>query len=530
MKAFHRAGAGILALAAVTGLAACSTPPPAAAAGKNLRVYQEDPTSIMPQVDTSTQIGMALCANLMEQNSETGKLEPLVAESVTTKDNRRWTVKLKDWTFHDGTKVTASSYVDAWNTTAYAPNGYDGNGMFNIVQGYADLNPADGSTPKKKTLSGLKAVDAKTIEITLDTANVDLLQRLTTNPMCPLPKSYFDDPEAYAKKPVSNGPYTFESWEPNQQVVLNKWKDFPGGKGFTGDAEKLTFKIYTEVDAAYSDLVAGNLDLIRTADGPLVERAKRDIGDRAAKPIPEQRNQSFLAFPAYLKKYRDPALRAAISLAIDREAITASVLKGQAEPSDSLITPFFDGYRKGACTACAFDPAAAKRKLEEAKANGFDGTVKISYTTGKGANDQLMQAVAGQLTKNLGIKVELDPLLRAKIAEQRENGHFTGIYFGGWGLSYASEDQFLGQYVTGGDGNNANAYSNPRVDTLEAQALAALEPAQRTKLFQQVEDLVLKDMPIAPLYLPKNHALQGPHAEAVAPGGDVEIYRARLRG
>ncbi|MFD6178584.1 MULTISPECIES: peptide ABC transporter substrate-binding protein [unclassified Isoptericola] len=503
---------------------------PAETGDKTLTAFLVEPTSLVPQMDTGTQVGMAMCANLMEMNAETLELEPLVAESIDSDDNQHWTIKLKDWTFQDGTPVTASSYVDAWNATAYAPNALGGNGSMQPIQGYADLNPADGSTPKTKTLSGLKAVDDKTIEITTTEPNGDLPMLLSSNPFCPLPESYYEDPEAYGQHPISNGPYEFESWDHNEQITLKKWDDFPGDEAaFGGGADTFQFKIYTDIEAAYTDFVAGNLDLIRAPDGNMVERAKADVGEQALFQDDRRHNHQFLAFPAYLDKYKDVNLRRAISQAIDREAIVSSVLKGHGQAADAIIPPEFETYREGVCDACAFDPDAAKASLAKAEANGFDGSVKIIYSTSP-ANDQVVEAISNQLQTNLGIKVEIAPGLGPEVAEQRSGGTFDGIYFGGWGLSYASEDQFLSQYVTHADGNDANAYSNPEVDALEAKALAAPDEAERAKNFQLVEDQVVRDLPVTPLYWKNVYGLQSEKAQTVSAKGDIQMYRAKYVG
>ena len=72
----------------------------------------------------------------------------VAAKSITTTDNRVWTITLKDgWTFHNGEKVTADSYINAWNAGAWGPNAHDGNSFFDKIVGYADLNPR---TPSRR--------------------------------------------------------------------------------------------------------------------------------------------------------------------------------------------------------------------------------------------------------------------------------------------------------------------------------------------------------------------------------------------
>ncbi len=63
-----------------------------------------------------------------------------MAESIESEDNPPGPSRLEDgWTFHDGTPVTAASFVDAWNYTAYSPNAQAGSYFFANIEGYGDL-------------------------------------------------------------------------------------------------------------------------------------------------------------------------------------------------------------------------------------------------------------------------------------------------------------------------------------------------------------------------------------------------------
>ncbi len=79
-----------------------------------------------------------------------------------------WTIELNEgWTFHDGTPVTAKSYVDAWNYTALSTNAYGASYFFENVKGYDELQAADGAEPAATTMSGLEAVNDTTISVEL---------------------------------------------------------------------------------------------------------------------------------------------------------------------------------------------------------------------------------------------------------------------------------------------------------------------------------------------------------------------------
>lgn len=487
----------------------------------SLSFNTSEPKSILPQMEPGSQIGMALCSNLMEMNVETQEYEPLVAESVDSDDAQHWTIKLKDgWTFQDGSPVTAESYVDAWNKTAYGPNAWQGNGSFTTFKGYSDLNPSEGK-PKVKELSGVKTPDDSTIEVTLDAPNSDFPMLLSTNPLCPLPEAAFDDPDAYEKKPIGNGPYEFASWDHGVKVELKKWKDFPGDKAFSGGADKLEAKIYTAVDAAYTDFTAGNLDMMRNTTPEIVEKAKNDVGEEAIYEVETGSKQNSLQFPDYLKEYKDPDFRKAVSMSIDREKTIKALLKGQGEASDSLLPPSIEAYEKGACESCTYDPAQAKKLL---KKSGFDDTLTITY--GSGGNDQVIQAIARQIKDNLGIEVKLDPMLPTELSEKQNNGELEGAVYGLWGWTYKSPDQFLSQYQTGGDGNEATEYSNPEVDKLLSKARGEQNETKRNRLFVEAEKKVLNDMPSVPLFIPKDYGMHSQCAQMNEVQGDIQFYRA----
>ena len=184
---------------------------------KKLSFQLTEPKSLVPHEDPGSQVAMATCANLMEVNSETQKLEPLAAKSVTSKDAKTWKIALQDgWTFQDGTPVTANSFVDAWNKTATGSNAWQGNGYFATFVGYKDLNPTDGSKPKTDKLSGVKVIDENNLEVTLTAANADFPKLLSTSAMCPLPEAGLQRSQGIRSQPDLQRPVQVRFLEPQR--------------------------------------------------------------------------------------------------------------------------------------------------------------------------------------------------------------------------------------------------------------------------------------------------------------------------
>nr|WTB28493.1 ABC transporter substrate-binding protein [Streptomyces sp. NBC_00830] len=154
---------------------------------------------------TGLQIASALWAPLTEIDPEDGQLRNVVADSITSKDAKTWTIKIKSgWTFTNGEKLTAKSFVDTWNYTAYAPHAFANNGVFQRVEGYEALNPAKGK-PERDTLSGLKVVDDLTFQVKLKQAFSPYPTTLSYIGVAALPAEVLKDPEKYEHKPIGYG-------------------------------------------------------------------------------------------------------------------------------------------------------------------------------------------------------------------------------------------------------------------------------------------------------------------------------------
>src|SRR5829696_9789561 len=224
----------------------------------------------------------AMTSKLIQYNTENAAPENDIAESIETDDNKLFTVKLKPYKFHDGTEVTAKSFVDAWNYTAYGSNGQGNSYFFGPVAGYGDTQCRDADCkqdPKSKTMSGLKVVDDKTFTIKTSEPVSNLPVRLGYNAFAPLPDSFFKDPKAYEAKPIGAGPFKLDS-KTNTEFVLTKFADYGGDP--KPNVDKVTIRVYQDSAAAYADVVANNLDYLDTIppDQLVGEAFKDDLPDR----------------------------------------------------------------------------------------------------------------------------------------------------------------------------------------------------------------------------------------------------------
>ncbi|MGN6753826.1 MAG: peptide ABC transporter substrate-binding protein [Intrasporangium sp.] len=464
-----------------------------AASGGSFSVASSEPDHLTPGNSWSFYLESLMFVGPLTIDAQSGETKPGAAESVTSSDQKVWTIKLKQGqTFSNGEPVTAQSFVSAWNATALGSNAWAQNSNFALFQGYSDLNPAEGE-PKSKSLSGVKIVDEHTIEVTLTKPFGLFPYVIASYAFAPLPKAAFDDPKAFDSAPIGNGPYQIEGkHEPNKPITLVRNKSYQGN---TGKADSIIFKPYTSYSTAYNDLLAGNTDVVYPVPADRLGDAETRLkGRTAVATIP---NLNYFAFPSWDKRFDDVRVRQAFSMAIDRDALTKSILKGSGEPARSIAPSSAVGATDNACTACAYDAAKAKQLLDEA--GGWNGPVKL-YATQYETNDQILQAVANQLRTNLGIQdISFETPPYAQLDEKVKGKKVDGPFLYYWGAYFPHVGNFLQPLLTKDGIANDTGYTNTEFEKLINQADGS-PIEQGLPLYAEAEKLAWQDMPIAPLY------------------------------
>ncbi|GAA2776206.1 ABC transporter substrate-binding protein [Kitasatospora sp. CM 4170] len=440
-----------------------------------------------------------LFKGLVDYDPSNAKLRMQVAESIDTSDSQTFNVTLKSgWTFHDGTPVQSSSFVDAWNWAATTSNNQINSSWFSDIEGYKDVHPESGQ-PTATKMSGLTVVDDTHFTIKLSGKVSYFEYKLGYIAFSPLPAGFFNDPAGYGQKPVGNGPYQFVSWDHNQQVVT---KTFPNYQGV--DKPKnggVVFKMYNTAEAAYADLQSNNLDVIDQVPPSALATYKSDLGDRAIDS-PQGAIQN-LGFTLYQSDWAPPEkalVRQGISMAIDRDTITKTVLQGSRAPASAWVADGVEGYKSGQCgDFCTFNPDKAKQLI--AQGGGVpNNKLTITYNA-DGGHKEWVDAVCNSIRQSTGVECVGDPKPDFKTARAAITGHqIDGMFRTGWVQDYPLNANFLADVYRTGAASNDFGYSNPQFDQLSTQADQADSIQGSVTGYQQAEAVLGSGMPAIPLW------------------------------
>lgn len=442
---------------------------------------------------------------LKRYDARTGAAKNMLAEKIDTSDSQNFTITVKDgWTFSNGEPVTAQSFVDAWNYGASLKNNQKNAYFFGYIEGYDKVHPETG-TQSADTLSGLKVTGAHTFTVKLNQKFSTFPDTLGYVAFAPLPKAFFSDHAAWLKKPIGNGPYTVDSYTKGSMMSLRKWEAYPGtDKAQNGGVD---LKVYTDNNTAYTDLMAGNLDLVDDVPAAQLKNVKKDLGGRYIN-TPAGIIQT-VAFPFYDQAWDKSGMenvRKGLSMAINRDQITSTIFQKTRTPASDWTSPVLGaagGFQDGLCGAsCRYDPAQAKKLIQDG--GGLPGgQIKISYNADSGSHKEWIDAVCNSINNALGNDKACvgNPIgtfadFRNQIGQHKMPGPFRA----GWQMDYPLIQNFLQPLYYTNASSNDGKWSNKEFDKLVDQANAETDKAKAIQLFQQAEGVVRDNMAAIPLW------------------------------
>lgn len=446
----------------------------------------------------------AIFAGLAYYDGE-GKLVNDMAEEITVDSPTQLTVKLGDGhTFTDGSPVTADSFIKAWDFGAQISNAQLNQSWFADIVGFN----AEADSP----LTGLKKVDDLTFTIELSSpVAADFATRLGYSAYYPLPEVAYEDMEAFGVNPIGNGPYKLAkegAWQNDVKIDLVRNDDYTGVREVKNGGLTLTF--YASFDAAYADLLAGNLDVIDQIPDASIATFQDELGERAVNQ-PAAIFQSFTigeqvkGFAGEEGKLR----RKAISMAINREEITKTIFNGTRVPATDFTSPALDGWQeslKGG-EVLKYNPDEAKRLWAQADAiSPWSGKFEIAYNS-DGPHQAWVDAVSNSLKNTLGIEAGGAPFvdfatLRSTVNARDAAGNRTiqTANRSGWQADYPGVYNFLFPLYSTGASSNDGDYSNPEVDTLLADGAAAETVEDATAKYTAAQEILIDELPVIPLW------------------------------
>lgn len=498
-----------------------------------VRVQGCEPRSLLPSAATD-RCGATVVAGLFTRLVELDPVDATptwgsdadhaVAQSLRSIDGRRWEIELQEgWVFHDGSPVTAESFVDAWNFAAHGSNAQPHAFLFEPILGFDDLHcPQPGCEPSGEQMRGLRVIDELTFEVVLSAPDRLLPRRLAHVAFSPLPPEAFEDPEGWGEAPVGNGPFRMEGgWEHGERISLRVHDDYAGTPPAADGVDVL---LYDDGERAWEELVAGRLDVVDTLPPPRRDQARRDLQHVARDGDDVQH----LVVPAHRSELSDTRLALALSKALDRDAVIEQHLDGAARPARGLVPSVVWDEVDRCRHRCRFEPDEARRILD--RVGLPPGGIELWFDRDAGQGPWV-RAIARQWRAHLDLddqQVRVRSLPHTMWVSHLQDQRVRGLYPVGWSMDVASPGEYLRELHGPSGLFNFDRYVGADVGARLARAAAARTEDDALLDLHELELDILEDMHHIPLWTRTHEAFHTLRVAGVQLDGEGRVRLTEL--
>lgn len=465
------------------------------ALGDNIRTI--DPIG-SPSVDAASERVRTLMFNsLVRKNEKFDYVGELASNVLQSDDGTVFTFTLHDGvTFHDGRALTSADAkytLDLVFSSTFAKSAsfYEGTGA-----------------SRKSYVTSVAAPDPKTLIVTLTKPWTGLLSNLV--PVSIIPKDSYATQKDH---PLGSGPFKFVSYDGSQALDLAANPDYWEG---APNIQQLRVRVIPDTNALQAELRSGRVD-IAPLPTSLSPDAVKLLGQDPNLQVLQfaGSNLNLLTFNCSQPPLNDPRVRQALAYATDREGLIRDLLLGQGKIAHSILPEESWAYITG--QQYSFDPAAAKRLLDEAGFKDPDGDgPKMRFAkpivfkaSGSSASAKNYAGVIQNYLKNVGIPVSIETSELNTLLDELRRGNFQiayGQWVGGNQDPIFYKDLFATAEIPSETraARNRSRYSNKQLDALLDEAVNTFDRAKAKTLYTQIQEIVSRDVPVLPLWYQAN--------------------------
>lgn len=336
-----------------------------------------------------------------------------------------------------------------------------------------------------------EVVDQHTVRIITDAPDPVLLSRMAQLMMI-APGSVDDDQEALASQPNGTGPYTFERWDRNNQVVAIAREDYHDGEPAI---QEVVFRTLPEASTRLAGIRTGDIDVITNVPPDNIPEVEQG-GNAEVRSVPSARVAAIWMNTLDNEALAIPEVRQALNYAVDVEEIIATVMDGHGERIATIVAPYFTGFAEDV-EPYPHDPDRARELLQQAGHESLSLELMVPrgrYLLG----EEIVQAVVSQLG-DVGVNVQIQAVEFGVFAEATQQRDIPDAFYAAWGNAFFNPVDMLQTTVVTGD-QGFSWYSNERVDQLTAQAASTLDEDEHADLLGQVQQEIRDDPPFIFLF------------------------------
>lgn len=496
-------------------VSACGSPSPTSGGASSggagrpgvLTMVGADPPTLDPaltQDATSAEYIVEIYSGLVALNTKMEVVPDLAERWELSDDGKTYTFHLRTGAkFHDGKEIKASDFQYALERATDPETGST------VADTYLGdiVGARDKLAGKRKQLPGVKVVDDSTLQLTIDAPKVYFLAKLTYPTAFVVDKANVESGRTWTDKPNGSGPFRLKEWRKGERIVLGRNENYYRGvpkleevRFLLSGGSSMTMYENDEIDTTPVGL--NDIERVLDKSSPLSKELVTTV----------RLGLFYVGFNNTKPPFDDVNVRRAFNYATDKERLVSVVLKNIGRPVNGIIPPGMPGYNEKV-KGYSLDPAKAKEALAQSKYKDPSGLPPITFSTvgAGGAASPIATALQEMWKQNLGVTADIQQVEWATYLTDLKNRKFQ--LFGGtagWIADYPDPEDFHDVLFHSKSLDNNFAYANPQVDAALEKARVEKDVASRISMYHQIEDAILADAPLVPLYSEVDYQLVKP--------------------
>lgn len=342
---------------------------------------------------------------------------------------------------------------------------------------------------KEKEVSGIKAVDDYTLEITLEKPFTPFLNLLTMTAAYVVPKEEVERwGEDFSSNPVGTGPFMLKKWLQNRELQLAARKDYFEGHPKTNG---IIYKIIPEDLTTITEFEIGNLDVITIPASAFSSFKKNKKWFNQISSI-QGINTYYLGLNCSRKPFNNPILRKAMNYSIDKRKILKTFFEGRGRLAYGPVPDILRKWEEP--KLYEYNPVKAKELIKKA---GYPTGLEVNfYVTADNEVVDIAEIIQSYL-KTVGIKANIKQLEWSAYKEAINKGE-PDMFWLSWWADYPDPENFLFPLFHSsnlGPAGNRTRYKNPEVDSLIEAGQHASTIEERNIFYEKAERIIVNDAP-----------------------------------
>jgi oligopeptide transport system substrate-binding protein len=389
--------------------------------------------------------------------------------------------------FHDGRAVAAQDVIYSWERAAKPATQSD-----TVLTYLGDIvGVAQMQAGTADHISGLKAIDDHTLQVTIDAAKPYFLYKLTMPVAFVLDQKNVESGANWYRTPNGTGPYKLTRWDTGQLMVYTANQDFYLG---APSIPQIVVELFSGIGINLFE--SGEIDMTGISSSDVAR-----VLDPTDPLHPDVYSgvslcTEYVVFDVTKPPFDDVKVRQAFSMAFDRQKYIDVVNNGVGIPAVGLYPPALPGYNLN-LQGLPYDPAQARQLLAQSKYGGPQGLPPITFTDAGFGNSAgpSVAAMAQMWQQNLGVTITVENLEPDRYLDLLNSGQHGQLFSSGWCGDYPDPENFADVLFHTGAQQNTGKFSDPALDTVLDQARGEQDVTKRIQLYQQAEQMIVQDAP-----------------------------------